>query len=46
MVNVAGGEWHCQVAAPSPFMTHLPLTEGDTGWGEHVTDADYSQTPT
>jgi len=22
-------------------MTHLSLTEGDTEWGEHVTDAEY-----
>ena len=26
-------------------MTHLSLTEGDTEWGAHVTDAEYGQTP-
>jgi len=26
-------------------MTHLSLTEADTEWGDHVTDAEYGQTP-
>jgi hypothetical protein len=27
-------------------MTHLALTEGDTVWGEHLTDAEYPTTDT
>jgi DHA2 family methylenomycin A resistance protein-like MFS transporter len=45
VVNVAGDEWHWHGAAPDHSMTHLSLTEGDTEWGEHVTDTEYSQTP-
>lgn len=45
VVNIVGGEWHWHGAAPDRFMTHLSLTEGDTEWGEHVTDAEYGQTP-
>jgi hypothetical protein len=32
-------------SAPDLVMTHLSLTEGDTEWGDHVTDAEYGQTP-
>jgi hypothetical protein len=28
-------------AAEPAHMTHLSLAEGDTEWGEHVTDAEY-----
>ena len=45
VVNVAVDEWHWHGAVPDHSMTHLSLTEGDTQWGEHVTDAEYSQTP-
>ena len=45
VVNVDGGEWHWHGAAPDRVMTHLSLTEGDTEWGAHVTDAEYGQTP-
>ena len=41
VVQVTGGEWHWHGAAPDHFMTHLSLTEGDTHWGMHVTDAEY-----
>ena len=41
IVNVSGAEWHWHGAAPDHFMTHLSLAEGETGWGEHVTDAEY-----
>ena len=41
IVNVAGAEWHWHGAAPDHFMTHLSLAEGEVGWGEHVTDAEY-----
>jgi quercetin dioxygenase-like cupin family protein len=45
LVNVACDEWHWHGAAPDHSMTHLSLTEGDTEWGAHVTDTEYSQTP-
>jgi quercetin dioxygenase-like cupin family protein len=45
VVSIGGGEWHWHGAAPDHFMTHLSLTEGGTDWGEHVTDAEYGQTP-
>ncbi len=41
IVHVAGVEWHWHGAAPDHFMTHLSLAEGDTEWGEHVSDAEY-----
>jgi quercetin dioxygenase-like cupin family protein len=41
VVAVQGDEWHWHGAAPDHMMTHLSLTEGDTQWGEHVTDAEY-----
>ncbi len=41
IVNVAGGEWHWHGATPDHFMTHLSLTEGETEWGEQVSDAAY-----
>jgi quercetin dioxygenase-like cupin family protein len=41
VVNVAGHEWHWHGAAPDRPMTHLSLTEGDTEWGDHVTDVEY-----
>jgi quercetin dioxygenase-like cupin family protein len=46
VVHVSGGEWHWHGAAPDHFMTHLSLTEGDTEWGDHVTDAEYGESPT
>lgn len=41
VVDISADEWHWHGAAPDHFMTHLSLTEGDTEWGEHVTDAEY-----
>ena len=40
VVSVAGDEWHWHGATPGHAMTHLSLTEGDTEWGDHVTDTD------
>jgi len=44
-VNFGGGEWHWHGAGPDQPMTHLALTEGETQWGPHVTDAEYQQPP-
>jgi quercetin dioxygenase-like cupin family protein len=41
IVDITSNEWHWHGAAPDHLMTHLSLTEGDTEWGEHVTDAEY-----
>lgn len=41
IVNVSGAEWHWHGATPDHFMTHLSLAEGETEWGEHVSDAEY-----
>jgi quercetin dioxygenase-like cupin family protein len=41
VITIAGGEWHWHGAGPNTFMTHLALTEGDTEWGDHLTDAEY-----
>jgi quercetin dioxygenase-like cupin family protein len=40
-VHTPGDEWHWHGASPDHLMTHLSVTEGDTAWGDHVTDADY-----
>jgi quercetin dioxygenase-like cupin family protein len=40
-VHVFTKEWHWHGGAPDQPMTHLSLTEGETEWGEHVTDAEY-----
>ncbi len=48
---VAGaGEWHWHGAAPHHFMTHIGMSDagsgvGDTVWGAHVTDAEYTAEP-
>jgi quercetin dioxygenase-like cupin family protein len=41
VIVIAGGEWHWHGATPTTFMTHLALTEGDTEWGDHLTDDEY-----
>ena len=41
VVHVTHDEWHWHGAAPDRLMTHLSMTEGETEWGEHVTDAEY-----
>ena len=38
VIVTAPGEWHWHGATPTTFMTHLALTEGDTEWGDHLTD--------
>jgi quercetin dioxygenase-like cupin family protein len=45
VVYTPGGEWHWHGAAPEHFMTHLSITEGDTEWGEQVTNAEYRAGP-
>jgi quercetin dioxygenase-like cupin family protein len=45
VIRIAGDEEHWHGAAPDRFMTHLAITEGDTRWGEHLTDDEYSQQP-
>jgi len=42
VVHISGDEWHWHGAAPDHAMTHLSLTEGDTTWGDHVTDDEYA----
>jgi len=37
------GESHWHGATPNTFITHLALTEGDTEWGEHLTDHEYPE---
>jgi NAD(P)-dependent dehydrogenase (short-subunit alcohol dehydrogenase family) len=32
-------------ATPDRIMTHIAITEDDTEWGEHLTDAEYAQDP-
>jgi quercetin dioxygenase-like cupin family protein len=41
VVEVAGGEWHWHGATRDHAMSHLSLAEGETAWGDHVTDAEY-----
>lgn len=41
VIRIEGGEWHWHGATPVHFMTHIAVTEGDTEWGEHLTDAEY-----
>jgi quercetin dioxygenase-like cupin family protein len=45
VIRIGGGEEHWHGATPDRFMTHLAITEGDTEWGEHLTDAEYAQNP-
>lgn len=44
VVQTQRDEWHWHGAAPEHFMSHLSITEGDTEWGEHVSDAEYVAT--
>ena len=44
VIRIAGGEEHWHGAAPDHFMTHIAITEGDTNWGEQLTDAEYPTT--
>ncbi len=45
VIRINGGEWHWHGAAPDHFMTHLAITEGDTEWGDHLTDEEYGAEP-
>ena len=41
VVVIDADEEHWHGATPESFMTHLALTEGDTVWGDHLTDDEY-----
>jgi quercetin dioxygenase-like cupin family protein len=41
VIRIAGNEEHWHGAAREHFMTHLAITEGETEWGEHLTDEEY-----
>jgi quercetin dioxygenase-like cupin family protein len=41
-VQIPPGEWHWHGAAPDHFMTHLAVQEGETEWGDPVSDEDYA----
>jgi len=41
VIRITGGEEHWHGAAPDRFMTHIAITEGDTEWGDRLTDAEY-----
>ncbi len=43
--RISSQEWHWHGAAPDKFMVHLAITEGETEWGEHVTEAEYLADP-
>ena len=45
VIRIGGGEEHWHGATPDRFMTHIAITEGDTNWGEHLTDDEYGQQP-
>ncbi len=45
VVVISADESHWHGAAPDHFLTHLGITEGETEWGEHVTDAEYQAEP-
>lgn len=44
-VVCAAGVEHWHGAAPGHFMTHLAIHDGEVGWAEQVTDADYERGP-
>jgi quercetin dioxygenase-like cupin family protein len=44
VVRIAGHEEHWHGAAPDRTMTHLAITEGDTIWGDPVSDDEYTAT--
>lgn len=41
VIRIEAGEEHWHGAGPTNLMTHLAITEGDTVWGEHLTDDEY-----
>ena len=44
VIRIAGGEEHWHGAGPDNLMTHIAITEGDTEWGDHLTDEEYRVT--
>jgi quercetin dioxygenase-like cupin family protein len=41
VIRIDAGEEHWHGASPGNFMTHIAITEGNTEWGDHLTDAEY-----
>ena len=41
VIRIEGGEEHWHGACGDRMMTHLAITEGDTEWGDHLTDDEY-----
>jgi quercetin dioxygenase-like cupin family protein len=41
VIRIAGGEEHWHGATAERLMTHLAVTEGDTVWGDHLTEDEY-----
>ena len=41
VIRITGGEEHWHGATAENFMLHLAITEGDTVWGNHLTDEEY-----
>jgi quercetin dioxygenase-like cupin family protein len=41
VIRINGGEEHWHGATAENFMLHLAITEGDTVWGNHLTDEEY-----
>jgi quercetin dioxygenase-like cupin family protein len=45
VIRINGGEEHWHGATAGSLMTHLAITEGDTVWGDHLTDDEYPGEP-
>jgi len=45
VVRIGPGEERWHGAGPGNLMTHIALTEGDTQWGDHLTEEEYPATP-
>jgi quercetin dioxygenase-like cupin family protein len=41
VIRISGGEEHWHGATVENLMLHLAITEGDTVWGDHLTDEEY-----
>jgi quercetin dioxygenase-like cupin family protein len=41
VIRVAGGEQHWHGGTAANFMTHIAITEGDTVWGDQLTNDEY-----
>ena len=44
VIRIEAGEEHWHGAAPDKFMTHIAVTEGETDWGDHLTEDEYRST--